>query len=456
MDRNDLNKYAGIAGEQVVEEILDLGSELSEKSLVHVNSTYYGGGVAEMLNSYVPLLNHAGLSTEWRLLKGNKEFFLITKKIHNALQGAKETLTEEEKMSFEQTIKLNSEFTNLKWYDCVIIDDPQPVPLITYYSRVSPSLWKPMPEFLGLKSFSKKQPWIWRCHIDLSKPNKATWNYLSKFLTHFNSVIISDEKFKTKLNKPHYIIPPAIDPLSDKNRELKEYEKKRALKCFDLDWDKPIISQISRFDAWKDPLGVITAFKKIRQKTDCQLVLLGSHASDDPESDEIYQKVVREAQKEKDVHIASIQSDILVNALQRESAVVIQKSLREGFGLTVSEALWKGTPVVGGNVGGIPRQIQNGKNGFLVNDVDECARKTLWLLKNPLLAQKAGEAGREWVRQNFLITRLVKDELQLVHDTVKSQLHVSPIRGMKTLLDKLAKTPQLITQTPKILEKLLK
>ncbi len=408
-----LHHYADIVGDKKIEEIENLGSILSEKSMAHVNATFYGGGVAEMLNAYIPLLNEAGLKTEWRLLKGSREFFSVTKKMHNTLQGGKASFSKRELECYESTLEMNSMISNLNWYDCVVIDDPQPCGLINLYSRESPSLWKPLPEFLRLPILQKKQPWVWRVHIDLSNPNPVVWRYLRKFIKNYDAVVVSHLSYVKGITRPVFIMPPAIDPLADKNRYLSETQVDAILEKQGIDCNIPLITQVSRFDPWKDPLGVIQAFRKVRKTQKCQLVLIGSMATDDPEGDQVFNHVYRAAQQMKDVTLLTMQDDLLVNALQRKSAVVVQKSIKEGFGLTVSEALWKGTPVVGGNVGGIPLQIKDGVTGFLVSSDDECADRISYLLKNPKLASEMGAKGRKNIKENFLITRLVKDELNL-------------------------------------------
>ena len=408
-----LDKYAEFTGEAQIRELYDLASGLENKSMVHINSTYYGGGVAEMLNSYVPLLNEAGLPTEWRLLKGGREFFTVTKKMHDALQGMKTAFTKKDYETYETNLDNNAEFIKLNWYDLVVIDDPQPCGLITRYSRQSPSFWKPMPIFLKSLNVQKKQPWAWRAHIDLSNPDRKIWAYLARYLQKYDGIILSSKKYSMPVKKPHYFIPPAIDPLSDKNRHMDESEIHRQLEKHDINESKPLVLQVSRFDKWKDPLGVIRAFKKARSKTGCQLVLIGSMASDDPEGEKIFNEVFREVEKNDDIRLITEQNDLLVNALQRRAAVVVQKSLREGFGLTVSEALWKGTPVVATRVGGIPLQVDDGVNGYLVRGVDDCADRIHFLLTHPAKARELGRNGIQKVRKNFLITRLVKDELEL-------------------------------------------
>ncbi len=388
-----LKDYEGTVDEKVLEKIRIEAKPLEEKHIVHINSTYYGGGVAEMLNSLVPLCNDLGIRTGWRLLKGTPDFFSITKSFHNAIQGAELNLTDIKKQVYEDVNETNALISHLKDHHMIIIHDPQPLPLI--------------------KLYKKTQPWLWRCHIDLSNPNKELWEYLKGFISRFDHSVISKSSFKNRIPTPSTIIYPAIDPLSTKNKEIDDQIIDKTLQKFGIDRDKPIISQISRFDKWKDPLGVVEAFKIVRKKAACRLVLLGSMATDDPEGQEIYDKIIRVTKDEKDIHVINFENDMLVNSLQRASSVVIQKSLKEGFGLTVSEALWKKTPVVAGNVGGIPLQVKHKKTGYLVNSAKECAKAVISLLENPKMAQKMGEQGKEHVRKNFLITRQLLDHIGL-------------------------------------------
>jgi len=339
--------------------------------------------------------------------------------MHNALQGNKDIkLDQHEKDLYEETAIENRRFTSLESYDCVVIHDPQPAPLINYYPRRLPWMFKPLPVIMGLAMVQKKQPWIWRCHVDLTNPSQDVFDFLHPILAKYDAIIVSSQKYRTNIHKPHHIIKPAIDPLSGKNIPLTEKQVEDVLGRFNIPLDKPIIAQVSRFDPWKDPLGVIAAYKRVRENTDCRLVLLGNTATDDPEGDVVYREVLRAAEGDDQIHVISFQSDELVNAVQRASTVIVQKSLREGFGLTVSEALWKGTPVVASNVGGIPYQIIDGKTGFLVDSIDSCAERINWLLNNPEMAKAMGSVGREHVRNNFLITRLLADYLVLFTKTI--------------------------------------
>ena len=397
-----LDDYRKIIGDEKIDEIIREAKPLRGKYVAHVNSTFYGGGVAEILDSLVYLMNQAGIKAGWRLIKGTPPFFEITKSFHNGCQGAKTKLTAKVRKTYEGTSYHNSTIMHLEKNDAVIIHDPQILPLIKFYK--------------------KQQPWIWRCHIDITEPNKKLWNYLKKFINLYDEMVISDDCYRKRdIKVPQTIIIPSIDPLNGKNEKISPQKIKSTLLKLGIKSNKPIVSQISRFDIWKDPCGVIEAFKKIKKKTDCQLVLLGNSATDDPEGLRVYREVAKKAKKVKDVTLLLnvTNNDLAVNALQRASEVVLQKSIREGFALTVSEALWKGTPVIGGNIGGIPNQIINGKNGYLVNNIDECSDRTIELLKNDKLRKKMGKFGREFVRENFLITRHLLDYIKLLKRVMK-------------------------------------
>jgi len=398
-----LDDYRKIVGDEQIGKIFRLARKLYGKRIIHVNSTYMGGGVAEMLQSLVPLMNDAGLKADWRILRGSPDFFDITKKFHNALQGDEINLSKMKKSIYEQVNEDFARYADLN-HDAVIIHDPQPLPLIRYYH--------------------KTQPWIWRGHIDLSDPNPVLWEYLKSFILRYDLVIVSNKEYqKNDLPVEQYIFAPVIDPLSPKNIQLSLSNIRNYLKKYNIPTDKPIITQISRFDKWKDPVGVLEVFKRVREEVDCRLVLCGSMAADDPEGIEIFKKVEREANsmlQKQDVILLTTENNFLVNILQRASAVIIQKSIREGFGLTVTEALWKGRPVVASNVGGIPLQIQNGESGFLLDPKDEngFADSVLQCLRNPTEAKRMGRNGREVVRQNFLITRLLLNYLQVLGEII--------------------------------------
>jgi trehalose synthase len=395
-----LKDYKDIVGEELIQNIYGEATPLDKKHVEHINSTYYGGGVAEILNSLTLLMNDVGIRTGWRLLKGHPDFFNVTKKFHNSLQGENIVLSENKKRIYMECNEINSIIMHIDFADCIIIHDPQPLPLINFYE--------------------KKQPWIWRGHIDLSNPNKVLWDYLKQFIEKYDAAIVSMEQYKQPdLQKPYHIIHPSIDPLTTKNRPIPDATIKKYLSKFGVDLDKPIISQVSRFDKWKDPLGVVKAFEIIKKQVNCKLVLLGSMATDDPEGDVIYNKMMEKLKDDKDIIIINFADDFLVNCLQRASNVVIQKSLKEGFGLTVTEALWKGTPVVAGNVGGIPLQVIDGKNGYLVNDIKECADRTIKLLKDPKLREEMGKFGVEHVKENFLITRHLMDYIRLLKGMIQ-------------------------------------
>ncbi|OYD13762.1 glycosyl transferase family 1 [candidate division WOR-3 bacterium JGI_Cruoil_03_44_89] len=399
-----LEDYRRIVGEEVVSMIHRKTRRLYGKHILHINSTYQGGGVAEMLSSLVPVMNDAGIDTGWRILHGNPDFFTITKKFYNALQGGRVNLSEIKKRLYIQANEDFSTYTHVD-HDCVIIHDPQPLPLI--------------------KLYKKRQPWIWRCHVDLSNPHEGLWNFLENYILRYDVVILSNEEYRRKdLPVEQRIIYPAIDPLSSKNKEIGDEVISKYLRKFGIPGDKPLVTQISRFDRWKDPVGVIEVFKLVKEKVDCRLVLCGNMAMDDPEGWKIYEKVERKNRrlvKNRDIMLITSENNILVNALQRSSAVIIQKSIREGFGLTVTESLWKGRPVVASNVGGIPLQIKDGENGFLLepNDTKGFANRMIEILQNPDTAEEMGRKGKEIVREKFLITRLLSDYLDLLNDVMK-------------------------------------
>jgi len=396
-----LNDYREIVGDKTISNIYKKARGLYGKSMIHLNSTYMGGGVAEILNSLIPLFNEIGIDAGWRIIRGNPDLFNITKKFHNALQGDKINLSEIKKKLYVQTSEDFSVYTHLD-HDCVIIHDPQPLPLINFYR--------------------KKQPWIWRCHIDISHPNKQLWEFLKGFILNYDIAIFSSEEYKKDdIYLDQKIIHPVIDPLSPKNMELSEKVISKYLKKFGVPTDKPLLTQISRFDKWKDPEGVIEVFKLVKQKVDCRLVLCGSMATDDPEGVKIFEKVKKKANRSVetgDVHLITSENNILVNALQRRSDVIIQKSIREGFGLVISEALWKEKPVVASNVGGIPLQIVDGVNGFLVDPFDNegFADRIIEIIKHPNLGKELGKKGKESVVKKFLVTRLLSDYLDLMRD----------------------------------------
>ena len=399
-----LEDFRHIVPDETLAEIYAKARPLYGKHVVHLNATYQGGGVAEILYSLVLLMNDVGIDAGWRILHGSQEFFEITKSFHNALQGAKLNLTTRRKQTYLQVNDNFSKFSHLD-HDCIIIHDPQPLSIIKFYR--------------------KSQPWIWRCHIDLTSPHKELWDFLKGFLLKYDQIVVSSEKyFKDDLPIDQRLMLPAINPLSRKNIEISEKTIIEQITKAGIPTDKPIITQVSRLDPWKDPEGVIDVFKLVRQKFDCRLVFCYNVASDDPEGMRMYNKVIRKANKlYKNGHIIFVvgNNETLVNAIQRFSDVIIQKSTKEGFCLCVTEALWKGTPVVASNVGGIPSQINDGENGFLLapKDTEGFADRIVHLLKNPNDGKAIGQKAQETVRQKFLITRLLSDYLYMLNDILK-------------------------------------
>ena len=386
-----IEDYVELIGAAKVERIRNKAKEFEGLRVANFNSTYYGGGVAEMLSSMTLLMNSLGLQTEWRVIQGTPDFFSITKKMHNALQGGEIDLTSIKKEIFEQVIYENS-VRNFIRHDFVIVHDPQPLPLIEHYE--------------------KRCPWLWRCHIDLSRPQPETWKYLRYWIDLYDAAILSCPDFVQEMEPPPHFFMPAINPFNIKNRELSDKEIDERLAHYNIPTDLPLVVQISRFDPWKDPVGVLEAFKRARKELDATLVLLGNFATDDPEGEQIYESLCA-CRDERILILTSGDDSALVNALQTRAAVVLQKSLREGFGLTVSEAMWKGTPVIGSNVGGIRYQIEDGVNGFLVSSVEQAAARIVQLLKDKKLRDEMGERARETVREKFLLPRYVDQYLDL-------------------------------------------
>jgi trehalose synthase len=401
---HNLEEYRDIVGEEVISTIYRKARTLYGLNVTHINSTFYGGGVAELLNSLVPMTNDSGVEADWRILRGTPDFFDITKKFHHALQGDSINLTHIKKRLYTQASAVFSSYCHLG-EGCVIVHDPQPLPLIRF--------------------FRKKQPWVWRCHVDLSNPNPKLWEYLKGFILRYDMVVISSPKYRREdLPVFQRVIYPAIDPLSPKNMDLTDSTVSKYLKKFGIPGDKPLVTQVSRFDKWKDSGGVLDVFELVRKKVDCRLVMCGSMAADDPEGRKVYERIKRRANslvKNGDVILITSENNILVNVLQRSSDVIVQKSAKEGFGLTVSEALWKSKPVVASNVGGIPHQIQDGENGFLLppHDNEAFADCIIDLLKKPELGQQLGIKARETVREKFVMTRLLSDWLDLLNDITK-------------------------------------
>lgn len=394
-----LKNYTEIIGEKEIENIEALAHKLEGKSVVHISSTAHGGGVAEMLHRIVPLMNDVGIETDWKVIQGEEEFFCVTKDFHNALQGKKMKLTKEMKKTYLHYNELNANLLELD-YDYIVIHDPQPLALINYPVK-------------------NKGRWIWRCHIDLSQPNTEFWKFLNPFLGNYDSYIFTKKEYvKSPLDPNNVkIITPSIDPLSDKCKILPENQILSILDRFSIDIQNALLNQVARFDPWKDPLGVIDTYRLIKKKiAKLQLVLISSMASDDPEGWSYFEKTARHAGEDYNIHLLTDLKGVgslEVNAFQRASDVGLLKSTKEGFGLTVTESLWKEIPVVGGNVGGIPLQIINGETGFLVNSINEAAEKTYYLLKHPKESRIMGKKGKEHVRENFLITKHLKKYLEL-------------------------------------------
>ena len=394
-----LEDYADVVGVDVIGNIHKKARKMLGKKVVHVNSTNQGGGVAEILSSLVPLMNDIGLSAGWRVLHGNPDFFNITKTFHNGLQGEAIHFTKNKERIYIQTNIDFASYTHLS-HDCIIIHDPQPLPMIKFYK--------------------KAQPWVWRCHVDFSQPDKTLWDFLSSFILRYDVMLLSHESYKKKdLPVEQRIIVPAIDPITPKNMDITEEEACKYLRKFGVKTDKPFLLQVSRFDKWKDPEGVIKVWSRVKEEVDCRLVLCGNIATDDPEGGTLFQAVeksVKQYSTNDDITLLLLENNYLVNALQRKAAVVIQKSIKEGFCLAVTEAMWKGTPVVASRVGGIPLQIEDGVNGFLLepDDTEGFADKIIKILKDKEMGKELGRKGKEITRKKFLITRLLSDYLDLL------------------------------------------
>jgi len=386
----DIDDYAPLIGEEAMERILHKGHRLRDLRVLHLSSTFYGGGVAEILSSATLLARSLGIKADWRLIQGSPDFFNVTKKLHNALQGADINLTDLKKEVYEEVCVQNAVRMDMN-YDIVVVHDPQPLPIIHHFRRTC--------------------PWIWRCHVDLSRPNPEAWEYLRGFIESYDAVVLSLPEYAQQIGPPQLFIMPAINPFSLKNGEISDVDIKDRLANYGIPDDLPLVVQVSRFDRWKDPQGVIEAFEKARKEIDVTLVLVGNIAMDDPEGQKVFESLL--THKDPRVHILTVEDSALVNALQRHAAVVLQKSVREGFGLTVTEAMWKGAAVIGGNCGGIRHQIEDGVNGVLVSSVEEAAKHMVELVRDPKLRAKLGEHARESVRDRFLLTRMVEQELDL-------------------------------------------
>ena len=389
--RVNIEDYAPLIGDEDLERIMHKAHRLRDLRVLHLSSTFYGGGVAEMLSSTTLLARSLGIKADWRLIQGSPDFFNVTKKIHNALQGAEINLTDLKKEVYEEVVVQNALRMDMTEYDVVVVHDPQPLPIIHHCRHIC--------------------PWVWRCHVDLTRPNPEVWEYLRMFIDDYDAVILSLPEYAQYITPPQVFIMPAINPFSLKNCDFDDASIMDRFQHYGIPDDLPIVAQISRFDRWKDPEGVIRAFRLAREEVNATLVLLGNVATDDPEGQEMFESLL--SHKEERIIILTAEDSALVNALQRRAAVILQKSLREGFGLTVMEAMWKGTAVIGGACGGIRHQIEDGVNGYLVSDEATAAQRIVQLLKDPLRRQQIGLRARETVRQRFLMSRLIEQYLDL-------------------------------------------
>jgi len=390
---NQLQDYQEVAGAGVVEELQILAARLAGRRMQHINSTPVGGGVAEILTRLIPLMRDLGLEATWDVIKGDQAFFSVTKAFHNALHGKTEEITEAMFEIFRANTQSNLrdvQFTG----DVIFVHDPQPAGLILRKSDIG-------------------KHWVWRCHIDVSAPQPDVWRFLRPYIEQYDAAIFSMPDFAQTLPVVQYRIAPSIDPLSDKNKPLEQSYVNTVLDKYRIDSGKPILTQVSRFDRFKDPVGVMAAYRMVKKRHRCQLVLAGGGAVDDPEGDGVLREVQEAADGDPDIHVLLLPpfSDLEINALVRASTIVLQKSVREGFGLTVSEALWKRKPVIGGAVGGIKLQVIDGQTGFLVHSPEGAAHRISQLLGDRRLRDRLGENGYQHVRQNFLLTRHVKDYL---------------------------------------------
>ncbi len=399
-----IGDYKPFVEEAVIREIEILAKRLKGIKVLHVNSTREGGGVAEILHRLVLLMNEVGVKTDWKVIKGDKKFFTFTKKLHNLLHmPGRFEIDSEEVVYYLKITYENFERIDTENYDVVIIHDPQPMGLIA--KKV------------------KGQKWIWRCHVDTSTPDPAAWKFIETFINAYDACIFHMPEFVyEKIKIPTFTIRPSIDPLHPKNVDLSPEEIKKIVSVFGVDPEKPIILQVSRFDRLKDPFGVMRAYRMVKKKYASQLVLLGGFAPDDPEGEEVFRELKEQAEGDKDIFLLNLPPDSHreVNAFQRAATVVVQKSLREGFGLVVSEAMWKGKPVVGSNVGGIKRQVVHGVTGYLVNTVEGAAWRIRQLLANAELRESMGNHAIERVRHRFLIIRHLRDYLLLISKLISS------------------------------------
>ncbi len=401
LGQKSLADYTHLVGRGLVDEIRELAEPLAGKRVLHVSATAFGGGVSEILYTLVPLMRDVGLDVHWRVILGREEFFNVTKLMHNSLQGDPQGITEQQWEVFEAYNAMNAQGLDDDW-DAIIVHDPQPAAL-------------------RANATNRSRLWVWRCHIDLSTPNEETLGRLLPLLREYDETIYHMEKYvPAGMDGRVRVIPPAIDPLSPKNMALSPEDAAFVCQQFGLDVERPLVCQVSRFDPWKDPMGVIDCFRLVREEvSDVQLALVGSMATDDPEGWEFFHQTFSYADGDPDIKILNNLNNvgaIEVNAFQSQADVVVQKSLREGFGLTVTEAMWKVRPVVAGNVGGIPLQIKDGETGFLVDSVEQAAERCVQVLRDPGLGRFLGRAGKERAREMFLTPRLLRDWLALFSD----------------------------------------
>ena len=394
--------YADIVGNSVIEELFTIGDRAHSLAIQHVNSTAVGGGVAEILTRLVPMMNELGVQARWDVIKGGERFYSITKKMHNALHGVHESFTDDEWNHFLEVDRENARSMNFD-SSVIFIHDPQPIGLVEERTHLD-------------------NKWVWRCHIDFSEPQENVWLFLKDYIEKFDGAIFSAPAFSRPLSTRQFLISPSIDPLSDKNRDLDASYVDSIFERFKIDRSRPVITQISRFDYLKDPVGVIKAYKLVKQYIDCQLVLAGGGATDDPEGEKVLSEVRSASEGDSDIFVLLLppSSDLEINALQRGSTVILQKSLKEGFGLTVAEGLWKSRPVIASAVGGIPLQIKHKYNGILTHSIEGTAYWIKQLINDSKFASELGKNGKEHIRQNFLITRHLRDylllSLSLFHD----------------------------------------
>ena len=406
LKRKTLDDYKPLVGQEVIDEVLRLASDLKGLRVLQINSAAYGGGVAELLTALVPLEVASGINVEWKTLPQHVDFFEVTKLFHNALQGMEYEPSTADIEKYIEHNRLSAESENAR-YDLIIAHDPQPAAFRHFGGH------------MGAK-------WVWRCHIDTSQPGRAVWDFLHPFIREYDAAVFTMKKFlPPDIGIPEervFFIPPAIDPLSTKNIDLPASLSRTVLSEFGIDLERPLLTQVSRFDPWKDPMGVIRIYRRAKERVpDLQLALIGSMATDDPEGWEMYAAIENELKDDSDAFIFTNLNgagSLEVNAFQRLSNLIVQKSIREGFGLVVSEALWKGTPVVAGNTGGIPLQVTNGVGGFLADGEDDYVDRAIFLLENPTEAHDIGYRGMKFVKDHFLVIRLLIDELKLFRSLV--------------------------------------